>query len=696
MKERLPVSLTVFFVDQITLSSLMHLLIHGRSVRSIWHFEPIAPAVQRCLKLLCRVGLIRAEVRQVKYHIGQVRDDAGETVGVELWRSVRGMCSRIKQEQLIRNPLIKAMASEWAIEKILLYFEKLAENDVKRECTRIRLVEWVLRDQLHVDPSQCLLLIEDRQWFSYLEGYACSQGIRLLSYHHWGLGGIARIGSQLLWVLRKGIVALLRKIWCWIQQMLASGRLPSSPVRSPAGKQPAASTIAAHYGHRKLSFDPTERSEFFWLNGYGFPCSEILLYGYVSDKPIDPEIRDQMHSRGIKVLGRGPGIPPWFPTKRLFLILWRTGLRLLRGLSTCMFHGQFVSPYYVIRLLMLMSAYAYWYDFFSANRVRVNVGMLTTSVAQVLAMDSLDGVSVAYQHSMSNILTPSTVLSAGDNIQFVFSERFDRLWHIIEAPVDGFLNIGYIYDSSIRAIHTLDRVAKMRQEFEVHGAHFVLCFFDENSVDRWDCSYSNESAADDYEFLLKWLLADQELGIVFKPKKSTNLFHRIDRVSGLIDQAKETGRCKFLMSDTLYGSCFPAEAAKIADVCIGKLIGSTAALEASLAGVPTLLIDTEGIRIHPLYSLGFGRVVFDNWDTLKAAIEQYRSSADAYPELGDWSLMLRDFDPFQDGQATLRMRHYLHWVCEAFKKGASKETALKTAAEKFSQRWGQEHIRWRR
>jgi hypothetical protein len=215
-------------------------------------------------------------------------------------------------------------------------------------------------------------------------------------------------------------------------------------------------------------------------------------------------------------------------------------------------------------------------------------------------------------------------------------------------------------------------------------------------VDRWDCSYSNESAADDYEFLLKWLLADQELGIVFKPKKSINLFHRIDRVSGLIDRAKETGRCKFLMSDTPYGSCFPAEAAKIADVCIGKLSGSTAALEASLTGVPTLLIDTDGIRSHPLYSLGFGRVVFDNWNTLKAAIEQYRSSADAYPELGDWSLMLRDFDPFQDGQATLRMRHYLHWVCEAFKQGASKETALKTAAEKFSQRWGQEHIRWRR
>ena len=87
-----------------------------------------------------------------------------------------------------------------------------------------------------------------------------------------------------------------------------------------------------------------------------------------------------------------------------------------------------------------------------------------------------------------------------------------------------------------------------------------------------------------------------------------------------------------------------------------------------------------------------GRVVFDDWGSLRVAIEQYRAAPKAYPELGDWSPGLNDLDPFQDGQASLRMGLYTRWVYEALKQGGSRQAALAGAAEKFAQQWGEGHI----
>jgi hypothetical protein len=441
-----------------------------------------------------------------------------------------------------------------------------------------------------------------------------------------------------------------------------------------------------------LSFDPTERSEFFWLNGSGIPYSEVVLYDFVSDNPLDPETLEEINARGIRLLGRGPGIPAWQPTKRMAKVRRRMRLKLIRGVFSCLVRGHMISRYYIAKLWALAQAYVYWYDFYAANRVRVNVGTVNTGVAQTLALDALNGVSVAYQYSASNIISPTTMLSGGENVQFVFSQVFEQLRDRTEAPVDNFVHTGFIYDSAIQAVHCLDQVAERRKQLQDNGARFILCFFDENSQNRWDLNSSAEDAANDYEFLLRWLLADSTLGMIFKPKTSTTLFQRIARISGLIEQARQTGRCMFLTSEYVVGNVYPAEAASIADVCIGMLVGTTAGLEARLAGVPTLLIDNQGFRSHPFYAWGYGRVVFDDWESLCAAVEQYRAAPEVHPEFGDWSPGLNDLDPFQDGQASLRMGLYIRWVYDALKRGASKEAALRMATDKFEQRWGKGHI----
>ena len=693
MSDKLQNRFRFLFVDQLNHSSIAQVAFRARSCEIVWHFEPIAPSAQRLLGIFRQLGLIRAEVRRVDHHIGEIRNEAGESQYVRLLDCARAICSKIKREQIGSNPLIEAMGREWATSKVVFYFVKLLELEIQRECLRIGLVEWILQTQLGVTRAQCAVMIERKHWVSELEAHARSRGIRLVTYRQpWNLAKRSPTWSRIFRAFQEVLPVLMRDFMGRLRKLAARGRTQHWRGKPSFERQPPNSTLAIRYWHRTLSFESTERSEFFWLHGSGIPYSEVLLYDYVADEPLDDEALGELNSRGVRLLGRGPGIPAWRPTSGVFVILFRTLLKLTIGVLTCLARGQRTLVYYISGLLALAAEYAYWYDFYAANSVRINVGSLNTSVGQVLALDTLNGVSTSYQYSIYPIVCPTALLSSGEDIQFVLSPIFEDLWRTVEAPVNGYVSTGYIYDGAIRMIRSLNRSKEGRKQLHDNGASFILCFFDESSVSRWDIFASDEDATRDYEYLLQWLLSDPTLGIVFKPKKSRNLFQRIASVSGLIEEARQTGRCKLLTSDNLVGNIYPAEAALMADVCIGKLAASTAALEARLAGCPTVLVDVEGFRNHPFYGWGRGRVVFEEWESLRVAVERYRSRPAAYPEFGDWSPALNDLDPFQDGQASMRMGLYLSWVYEALKEGASKQDALALASKQFAERWDKQQV----
>ena len=163
-------------------------------------------------------------------------------------------------------------------------------------------------------------------------------------------------------------------------------------------------------------------------------------------------------------------------------------------------------------------------------------------------------------------------------------------------------------------------------------------------------------------------------------------------ISDLIQRALDSGRCRFLMGETSVGSIFPAEAASMADVCIGMLNGATATLEAQLAGVPSVLIDVHGLHYHPFYTWGMEHSIFKNWDALRTAVERYRACKESFPEFGDWSPVMKHLDPYRDGRATVRMGSYIRWIHDVLCAGETKENALKFASEKYQDIWGEEHI----
>jgi hypothetical protein len=686
--------LRVLFVDQINVLSLLNILTTGRSYKTIWYFDPTTKFAKLMFHTFRCFGLIRFDLCQIENHIGQVRNRFGESQYIKLLSDVRTICDTIKRKELSQNSLIKKMGSRWKLNKILLYFDKLIEIEMRTECLRIGLIEWMLRTQLHIPPDKSVLLIKRNYWFSYIKRYGNSFGISLIAYgHYWFPRKISFKGYRIFRILGYIRVSLFKLSKSILSSVTKPNRLRNLKNEPKTKGQPKSTKIAIRYYYRKLSFHPNERSEFFWLNGSDIPYSEILLYDFISEEPLDADTIRQIDSKGVKLLGRGPGISRWVPTGLIIKTFSQTVVEIVTLLFTCLANKQWISPYYIGHFMKLAIEYAYWYDFYATNRVRINVGTNNLHVAQVLAMDDLDGVTFAYQYSASNIYSPTASLTAGENVQFVFSGAFEQLRHSIDAPVDNFVRIGFIFDGAFKAIRNFDRVNEIRKQIQDNGARFILCFFDENSLNRWDIYASENDAANDYEYLLKWLLSDPTLGIIFKPKKPEQLlFKRISRLYKLIDQANQTGRCKFLTSEYIFGSIYPTEAALMADLCIGKLDGSTAALEAFLTGVTTVLIDIEGLRSHPFYNWGCDRVVFKNWESLRKSIEQYRVAPDANPEFGNWSPGLEYFDPFQDGKACERMRLYIHWVYEALNQGNSRTVAMGIANDRFKKKWGNEHV----
>jgi hypothetical protein len=347
----------------------------------------------------------------------------------------------------------------------------------------------------------------------------------------------------------------------------------------------------------------------------------------------------------------------------------------------------------VTALLRLAWTAAYWQDFFSTQGVVVSVANPHAHVGQVLGLEAAGGVAIAYQYSASNLIAPSLQLSSGEHIRTVLSERFEELWRALELPGAVYARTGPIGAADAAPGGPMwARAMAGRQRMAQAGARFVVAYFDENSADRWDLPCPNSDAAADYAALLAWLRDDPSLGLVMKVKKSYNLFDRLGPVADDLRAAVASGRCALLGAETLYSDVFPTEAALMADVCIGKLVGTTAALEAHPAGRPVILVDTEGYRDHPFYRWGEGSVVFPSWEQARAAVEQRRRDQSAGAGFADWSSGIAVLDPYDDGQGADRLSRVVLAAWRALAAGGTRDEALREA-ERISAQFADERRR---
>jgi len=199
---------------------------------------------------------------------------------------------------------------------------------------------------------------------------------------------------------------------------------------------------------------------------------------------------------------------------------------------------------------------------------------------------------------------------------------------------------------------------------------------------------------DSHAFLFERIINNPQLGLILKPKVPYALRKMLNPIADSLAKAEETGRCIVLGEETFHHTSYPPAIASLgADIAIhGFFSAATAGVESALTGTPTLYLDAEGYPTSALTKLGYGRVIFKNWDDLWFALMDHWKAPGGVPGFADWSSVIDEVDPFRDGRAAERMGTYLQWLMEGLRAGLPRDTVLADAAERYIKIWGKDKV----
>lgn len=444
-----------------------------------------------------------------------------------------------------------------------------------------------------------------------------------------------------------------------------------------------------YYGHFNLD-RPDLYSDFFFCQQSDFPADRLLALFGIPQDPLDRSRMEILARHGMRGLATRYGAardgapvdasPAFLETTAA---AGRVMVDALRPLETgwldaerTVFEGQ----------------KRHWKRLLSRQNVKVFVTWFKYNADHCAigeALRELGGALALYQRSYEGDPTAKTLLMT--DVYFGFSRSGVEVEAQAGSQIDYFVTTGYIGDHRFPLVRAAAQ--RVRDKLHRNGADYVVAYFDEGSYPdgRWGIDVGR--LREHYGFLLEALLREPGAGLVLKPKVPGTLRTRLGPVADLLDRAIATGRCHLYDEGVLQGAVTPAQAALSADLAVhGSLSSGTAACEAALAGVPTALLDDDGWKTSPLYRLGVGRVVFNDWDVLWHTWRQSRAHSGAVPGFADWSPILEELDPFRDGCAAQRMGTYLKWLVEGFSAGQARDTVLAGAAERYCAAWGKDKV----
>ena len=334
----------------------------------------------------------------------------------------------------------------------------------------------------------------------------------------------------------------------------------------------------------------------------------------------------------------------------------RTALRAVFRISG--FRSKFflLRTVSLLRQAELMGALAMWLN---TKVFLVRETYYPLADAMQLVAPDLNIKTLAYQYSNMGSLSP-VMMSTADKF-LIFSDMYRALYHLDGIAFQEFVSVGYLYGGITTFV--LEKARKHREIMMRAGATFIVCYFDESvQHDRWGL-VSEADHLSEIHTLARNILADPTFGVIVKSQFVFNSPSLLYPTDGIIKAAKATGRYHELVKGTVRNDIYPMEAALVADLCISHKFGATAALEAAIAGVKTVLLDPYGTRI--LWDAVYAQadIEYESIDALMTVIARYRDGDTAEQGLGDWRPIIDKFDPFLDGNAAIRLRVLIEQLC---------------------------------
>ena len=574
-------------------------------------------------------------------------------------------------EQIAEGPTYQLLAEILPPEKVALYFEKRLKNEILPVIRDLCIAQWH-SDNGGSKPHQEIVWRGQRGLGPLLKSQWPSDDIPFK------LGPPQRSipsGRPTLARLYK----TARRFSHRVQRTVSGHRaLPFPTLSGP--------TIAAHYAQ---GVDPTRRSDLFWYPGSQVDPNQVLVFfdnyraGYTGRRVPDADLQT-IEGMGINWVCLGNDVvahrnpPVWAPSGRPGSLLAQFKRRSPRPASP-------TEQWVVKESEWLLREVEYWVSFYEEFNIKVHLDVgngHNRYIAQNIALDLTDGVRIGWQNAELYVAEGAELGAFPNHVRFFWNRSGESHAKRNRSRINSLVISGFPYRGPWD-FKPDDQ--ELRDQFAAKGVHFVVAFFD--NLYGWDLPYSKSMIQAFYSAFLRWVLEDPQLGVITKSKRP-NPLAQMGKLKGLMETAEATGR--WINLTDVYGR-LPSDASRAADMSVGIGI-SSAVSEAVAAGGRGIHCDLPSMRAHPFYDWGYEKVVFDSLDRMITSLKRYKGDPASEPELGDFSSMMDQVDPFHDGRGGDRMGDYIRWLLEGFEAGNDRDTAIQRAHEKYANSWGPDKV----
>ncbi len=625
----MPAAVSVY-LDELTLPAFWRLL-RIRGLANATVFEAIKPGQKLWRRLLKRKGV---NVVEAIFFAGHLKTQEGEAVWISA-RRLSGQIALLAARKIVQSePQLYSLNEAYGRNTIRLFIAKKLQMHIEYFIFRVMAAQALCR------PSGAVLLMKKPTLF---DGKLLSEALPGVDIRFYSTAGFGRSKLAISWILDVA------------QDMLTLGlglhnRLSAQTV----AHKPSVLTLQED----NIRTDRSLRGQPHWVDTNNQP---VMFDTYVvklqGSKAAILEDESQLSKDGVKILSTSAfrsALHAMRNDKSLMRVRRdrRTAIRAVfqvRGFSNRYFLLRVAS---LLRQAELMGALAL---FLNTRVFLIRETYYSLSDAMQLVAPDLGVTTVAYQYSNLGSVSP-IMMSTADKF-LIFGEMYKPLYQKDGIRPKEFLPTGYLYDGVASLVR--EKARKHREVLSRAGAKFIVCYFDESvQHDRWGLVSKGDHLGE-LHALAKTIISDSTFGVVVKSQFIRNSPSQLYPKDELLYAAKATGRYLELMEGVHRNDIYPTEAALVADLCIGHKFGASAALEAAVAGVRTVLLDPYGTKtlwdeIYAMVSIEYNSI-----DVLMGAIGRYRSGDATEAALGDWTSILSYFDPYRDGKAADRLRSVL-------------------------------------
>ncbi len=645
----------------------------------------------------CVSFLLRWKIEIVHFELSDIRDQENFSTRLRLdYFDVGVVADKIAASAVFQNYICHFKSPQHLsnyLVKDFIEFDFLSlqhHRQILHALTLINVSQWYLKDK----PSSIKLFLRKRNWSGILEQYSHNFNVQLVfvaPFYNFLFDVKKAIREALSCYVHWGIFALrnLKRTFRKIPVSDASSTtdFPSERLKYKLGVK--------YYGHLNLENKDAFSDLFFYtqskLNG-----NDITLIFSLPQDPLDEKKWIELQRHKISALVRFPRASYLPLVKAPVCDPWSapSGWHLSDPLPNPELNSQ---EHKVLRkkTIEYNRQFGYWKNLFEESNIRLFTHWYKYDAKHIPladALKSLGGISTVYQRAYES--HPIRGLSIVADVVFCYSKNNFAVEKENCSDIEYQVVTGFLGD--FRFAYLKEKALEIAQPLREKGVKRIIAFLDENTVDdgRWFIGHAFTQK--NYAYLIDKVLKDSRYGIIFKPKLPWNLHRRLGAVADMLDQLQASGRAVILAGGSLQGMYPPALAALAADLTIHEsLSAGSAGVEAALAGMPTLFLDTEGWPVSPFYKGGLGKVVFQDWPSLWQACEDFFEKPDAKFSIGNCTSFLDEIDPFRDGCAAERMGTYLKWLLDGLNDGLSRETVLADAAERYTKLWGNDKVHFK-